>query len=246
MEDHGNIANIGNSEKTVESQIENIKTDFNSSFSNSVRKADGEDENIIKKDDTKDVVYTKYNIDIYSKNNYDININLPEINIDNVNAQKINDEINETFGKKTNSVVQSKNTMSVYNLDYIAYLKDDVLSLVIKATLKELDYAQRVIIKTYNYNIKTNQIITLGNFLMKKNINANKVYEEVLKEIKNEIAKNDAFADLGYEVYKRNSNDKMYLPENTDTYFMDLNDNLYLIYAYGNNNFTSEMDIIIL
>lgn len=246
MDDHGNIAQIDSSEKSVESKIEDIKADFNSSFSNSVRKAFGEGEDIIKIDASKDIVYTRYKVDIYSKNNYDININIPEININSEVAKSINEEINNTFGKKTNSVVQSKNTMSIYNLDYVAYLNDDILSLVIKATLKEEDYAQRVIIKTYNYNVKTNQIVKLGNLITKKGIDANKVYDAVLKEIKEEITKNEAFAELGYEVYKRNVNDKMYLPENTDTFFMDLNDNLYLIYAYGNKNFTSEMDIIIL
>ena len=230
----------------MESEVEKIRTEFFSTFNNSIRKYDIGEQDVKKIDDEKDIVYTKYEIDIYSENKYDININLPSINIDSSVARKINKDIDDTFGKKTNSVVLSTEVLSIYNIDYVAYLKDDILSLVIKATLKELDYAQRVIVKTYNYNIKTNQEVTLGNFLVKKNLNKNQVYETVLDEIKNVNEKNEAFAGLGYEVYKRDINDKMYLPENTGTYFMDLNDNLYLIYAYGNNNFTSEMDIIIL
>ena len=240
-----NINEIDGSEQSEQSKIEEMKTAFNSTFTNSIRKATGEGENIKKIDDTKELVYTMYKINISSENNYDINLNLPVINIDSEVAKGINKEIDNLFGKKANSVVQSKNTQSIYNVDYIAYLKDDILSLVIKATLKELDYAQRVIIKTYNYNVKTEQRVTLGNLIVKKGLDKNKVYDKVLNEINEVAIKNKELAKLGYELFKREPNSEIYLPEKTDTYFMDLNDRLYLIYAYGNSNFTSEMDMVI-
>ena len=183
-ESRGSTAGINGEDEAAESEIETIKAQFNSTFSNTVRKAEGEVIDVKKIDSTKDIVYTMYNVKIYSENNYDININLPAINIDNEAAKAINTEIDQTFGKKTNSVVQSRDIMSVYNIDYVAYFKDDILSLVIKATLKELDYAQRVIIKTYNYNVKTNQEVTLGNFFVKKNLDKNKVYSSVVDEIR--------------------------------------------------------------
>ena len=228
-----------------EAEYERIKTGFNLSFTNSVRKDYGEEYDIVKEDETKDIVYTMYQIDIYSENKYDINLNLPVINIDNPVAKEINEEIDEIFGSKANSVVQSKETLSIYNLDYIAYLKDDILSLIIKATLKEQEYPQRVIIKTYNYNVVTNQKVSLGSMLLKKNLDKNEVYNKVISEIETISMQNEALSEIGYEVFKRNIHNKMYLPENTDTFFMDQNDYLYLIYAYGNNNFTSEMDMII-
>ena len=240
------IEDIDGTEISENSKVEQIKTEFNSTFNNSIRIALGEDVEEVKKiDNTKDLVYTMYKIDMYSENNYDININLPVINIDSEVAKKINKEIDNTFGKKTNSVVQSKGVLSIYNIDYVAYLKDNILSLVIKATLKELDYPQRVIIKTYNYNVLTNQEVTLGTLLLKKGLDKNKVYEKVQEEISEIIEKNEAFAQQGYEVFKRYINDEMYLPINTEMFFMDINDRLYLIYAYGNKNFTSEMDIVI-
>lgn len=186
-----------------------------------------------------------YQIDLYSENKYDINLNIPVININSVVAKNINKEIDNIFGTKANSVIQSKGSLSVYNLDYVAYLNDDILSLVIKATLKEQDYPQRVIIKTYNYNISTDKEVTLGSMLVKKNLNKNDVYNKVIEEIETVISNNKAFYELGYETFKRNKNDERYLPENTDTFFIDQNDYLYLIYAYGNNNFTSEMDMVI-
>lgn len=200
---------------------------------------------IQKLDSAKDIVYTMYQIDLYNENKYDINLNLPVLNIQHENAKRINKEIDDIFGSKANAVIQSKNSLSIYNLDYVAYLKDDILSLVIRATLKELDYPQRVIIKTYNYNIVKNEEVTLGTMLVKKNLNKNVVYDRVISEINAIIAENEALAKTGYEVFKRDKSDERYLLENTDTFFIDVNDYLYLIYAYGNNHFTSELDIVI-
>ncbi len=193
----------------------------------------------------KDIVFTMYDIELHSENKYDININIPSINIDSDAALKINQEIDNIFGKKANSVVQAQNGKSIYNLDYVAFLKDNVLSLVIKSTLKEPDHPQRLIIKTYNYDLSTNSELTLGNFFYKKNLEKNDVYNKVVDEIEKVIKQNEALAAAGFQVLNRSKTDKRYLPENTDTFFMDLNDNLYLIYPYGNGNYTSEMDIII-
>lgn len=234
-----------NIQESKEAEFEKLRTTFNSTFNNSIRKVNGEGQSIQKIDDSKDFVYTMYQIDLYSENKYDINLNLPVLNINHDNAKKINNEIDQIFGSKANDVVQSKDALSVYNLDYVAYLKDDILSLVIKATLKELDYAQRVIIKTYNYDVVKNEEVSLGQLLLKKNLDKNDVYNKVIEEINSVITENEALSQIGYEVFKRDNTDKRYLLENTDTYFIDQNDYLYLIYAYGNNNFTSELDIVI-
>lgn len=232
-------------QSSLEEQYEKLKTDFHLTFNNSVRKVAGEGMGIQKLDSAKDIVYTMYQIDLYNENKYDINLNLPVLNIQHENAKRINKEIDDIFGSKANAVIQSKNSLSIYNLDYVAYLKDDILSLVIRATLKELDYPQRVIIKTYNYNIVKNEEVTLGTMLVKKNLNKNVVYDRVISEINAIIAENEALAKTGYEVFKRDKSDERYLLENTDTFFIDVNDYLYLIYAYGNNHFTSELDIVI-
>lgn len=234
-----------NPQTNLESEYEKLKTSFNSIFNNSIKKQDNNTVTVQKAEQTKDIVYTIYQVDIYSENKYDININLPALNINHENANKINKEIDQIFGAKANDVVQSKGTLSTYNLDYVAYLNGDILSLVIKATLKELDYPQRVIIKTYNYNISKNEEVTLGQFLVNKQLDKNDVYSSVIKEINTVISENEALAKVGYEVFKRDKNDTRYLLENTDTFFIDQNNYLYLIYAYGNNNFTSELDMVI-
>lgn len=52
--------------------------------------------------------------------------------------------------------------------------------------------------------------------------------------------------NLGYEVYTRNVDDEMYNLENTSNFLLGEKSHLYIIYAYGNNNFTSETDLIII
>ena len=40
--------------------------------------------------------------------------------------------------------------------------------------------------------------------------------------------------------------DDIYKIENTKNFFLGKNKTLYLIYAYGNKNYTSEMDIVVM
>lgn len=239
------LINVDGTTISADTEYERLKTGFNSRFSNSVIKDKQSVENVLKMDNTKDLVYTMYEIKLYSENKFDININIPAININSDVAKKINTEIDNIFGSKANSVVQSKEALSIYNIDYVAYLNGNILSLVIKATLKELDYQQRVIIKTYNYNIATNEEVSLQTLMTRKNLDRNYVYNKIIKEIDEVNFHNEALAKVGYDILIRDRNDSRYEIENTDTFFIDTNDYLYLIYAYGNNTFTSEMDIII-
>lgn len=235
----------GESVESEEARNERLRTEFNLSFSNTIRKNSVEEKNIQRVDATRDIVYTIYEIDLYQENKYDINLNIPYLNIDSPAAKEINKEIDNIFGSKANDVIQSEYILSIYNLDYIAYLNDTILSILIKATLKEQDYPQRVIVKTYNYDIINNNIISLDDLLSKKNLDRTEVYNKTIKEIESVMKENELFAEAGYEVFKRDINDERYFPENTDTFFLDQNNYLYLIYAYGNNNFTSELDMII-
>lgn len=136
--------------------------------------------------------------------------------------------------------------MVVYNLDYVAYLNDEILSLAIKATLKEGNKPQRTIIKTYNYNVIKNTHVSLGTLINKKNLQQQTVQDKVYSQIQKVITENEALEKAtGYSVYKRNINDSRYSLENTDTFFMNQNGYLYLVYCYGNNQYTGEFDLVI-
>ena len=69
--------------------------------------------------------------------------------------------------------------------------------------------------------------------------------EQITEEITKLSKQNASFANQGYNVYVRNPNDDMYKLENTPNFFLGKNKTLYLVYAYGNNDYTSETDLII-
>ena len=48
----------------------------------------------------------------------------------------------------------------------------------------------------------------------------------------------------GYGTYTRNADDSIYDVKNISEFFFREDGTLYIVYAYGNNNYTSELDII--
>ena len=48
----------------------------------------------------------------------------------------------------------------------------------------------------------------------------------------------------GYETYSRDINSDIYNIENIETFFMGEDGSLYVLFPYGNNKFTTEMDIV--
>ena len=49
----------------------------------------------------------------------------------------------------------------IYNVTYQAFVNKDVLSVVVKASLKEGNKPEKVSIKTYNYSIPDKRKVTL-------------------------------------------------------------------------------------
>ena len=93
---------------------------------------------------------------------------------------------------------------------------------------------QRRIIQTYNYDIEKDKLLN------KEEIE--KTVQEEIKKVNNQM-KN--INNQGYNVYLRDEDSEIYKIENTSNFFLGKNNYLYLVYAYGNNNYTSEMDLVI-
>ena len=77
-----------------------------------------------------------------------------------------------------------------------------------------------------------------------KQLNKSVIQGEINKVVEENARQSQSLIDLGYNVYERNLSDEMYKIENVDNFFYGPNGNLYIIYAYGNNSYTSELDII--
>ena len=176
---------------------------------------------------------------------YEIDVKLPLININNQTAITIDKEIESIFLEKVNNIKESEQAEEViYTVEYTAYVNENILSLAIKSTLKEGIKAQRVIIKTYTYNITTNELIDIDEMLSIKKLNKSAVQGEINKVVSENAKQAQSLIDLGYKVYERNLTDEMYKIEKVTNFFYGPNGALYIIYAYGNNSYTSELDII--
>ena len=51
--------------------------------------------------------------------------------------------------------------------------------------------------------------------------------------------------DQGYNIYLRDQDSEIYNIDNTPNFFIGKNNYLYLVYAYGNNEYTSVIDLVI-
>lgn len=51
--------------------------------------------------------------------------------------------------------------------------------------------------------------------------------------------------NLGYNVYIRDLSNNIYELSNTTNFILGANNNLYIIYPYGNSNFTDAMDVVV-
>ena len=224
-------------------EVEVIK--FSDLFDNKINMQDYLIKQSYKKDTNKDIVYTVYEKSDKEENRYDLSVNIPTINIDNNTINDINEEILDIFKVKADDIIENDNNSEViYTVEYTAYLNSNILSLIIKSTLKEGKNAQRVIVKGYNYNISTGEILNIEDLLLIKQLDKNTVKNQINTEIKQKVEQTEALINLGYNIYERNANDEMYKLENIDNIFYGPNGVIYIIFAYGNNNYTSELDIV--
>lgn len=206
-------------------------------------------ENVItvnKKEETKEIVYSIYSNQDEVENKYKLNVNIPYFNINSTVSDSINLEIYNLFYNKLNNIMSNPNQYTVYTVKYKSYINDNILSLVISATLKEGNNAQREIIKTYNYNLSSNEKMSINEILEYRKLSNDYVQSEILKTIKSAIENANVYSDLGFIKYERNIDDNIYKVENANVYFIGENKALYILYPYGNKKYTSELDLLVI
>ena len=238
------LITIGGSSLTqADEEYQLLVSNFDDIFQNHLEEYTT-DVSIKKIDEGQDIVYTYYTKDENKKNSYDMNLNIPYINIDNEIIAAYNEEIKQTYEEKAESTLQTENENIIYTLQYEATIENDILSLIIRANLKEGSSAQRLIIQTFNYDLRNNKEITLEEMINLKQLNTNDVQNKINQEIESEHQRVEDLRSLGYSVFERNLDDEMYKIENSQEFFVK-DGNIYIIYAYGNENITSEMDLVI-
>lgn len=201
--------------------------------------------NKIKKED--EIIGTAYESKEKAIGKYLLNVDIPYININNGVVKKYNKQIEEIFKQKALDIINdTKSKDIVYTVDYIAYINENnILSIAIRSILKEGNNAQRTIIQTYNYDFEKNREVTLQDILRLKGLKENEVENKIITKIKQEQARVEELKKLDYNIFERDYKNDIYKIENTTEFFLGQSNFLYLIYAYGNDNYTSELDIVI-
>ena len=188
------------------------------------------------------IVIPIYEITKSEENKYEVDVHLPKIDLNS--CDNINNEIMQIFGSKLLNIIKSNEVYTKYNVDYVTFTNNSVVSLVIKATLKEGDTPQRLIIKTYNYDLNAEKLITFEEMLERKNLDSKKIQELINTNIKAYYYNTETLANQGYNIYVRKMESDEYKIQNVENYYLNNEGEVFVVFAYGNKNFTGTMDII--
>ena len=242
IQDNKNIADnsLSNAQITDMTLVDNFDDVFQNSFKNTNTSEEAE-----KIDADKDYIYTNYEKTEVNSGNYEIDVKIPVININSEEIKSYNEDIKQVFQDKAESILNGGSNRAVYSVDYEAFLNNNILSVVIRSTLKEGSNPQRVIIQTYCYNIKEMKKVEFSDIMTLKNLDTNTVQEKIRKQIQGKQEEAKALQQLGYSVYIRDLRSDRYDVENISNFFIDENNNIYVIYAYGNSSNTEVTDIVI-
>lgn len=223
-----------------------LELNFENIFQNSVKIVQVPDKTN-KKDETKEIIYTDTDFVAEKAGYYDIDINIPKININSETIEKVNNNITSLYTELAKEILlQQEQHNIIYNVDYEGYINQNILSLVIKATIKQDKDVQRTIIKTYNYEINENKELTLQEIIEIKNLNENAIQNEITQKIEEYNKENLSLNILGYEGHVRDVESEMYEIENAENFFLGEDGFLYIVYSYGNKEETNLIDIIVI
>ena len=223
-----------------------LELNFENIFQNSVKIVQVPDKTN-KKDETKEIIYTDTDFVAEKAGYYDIDINIPKININSETIENVNNNITSLYTELAKEILlQQEQHNIIYNVDYEGYINQNILSLVIKATIKQDKDVQRTIIKTYNYEISENKELTLQEIIEIKNLNENAIQNEITQKIEEYNKENLSLNILGYEGHVRDVESEMYEIENAENFFLGEEGFLYIVYSYGNKEETNLIDIIVI
>lgn len=237
-----NMFGINKITKRTEEEEASLKANFENIFDNQIE--DKGEYKIQKVKQDENLVYTNYTKEDKNEK-HEIDVNLPYININNEETDNFNKEIENTFKGKAEEILKDSNQNIIYIVKYKAYVENNILSLVIYSDLKQNTSAQRVIVQTFNFDLKENKKLTLEDIIDSFDLKKADVQNKINTDIQKEQKKAEDLIKLGYNIFSRDINSDIYKVENASEYFV-YNNNIYIIFAYGNKRITSEKDIVII
>lgn len=214
-------------EQEINIDVGKLENEFNALFNN----------------EESEYVKTRYLVLDEKSGEFMVNATFPYLDVNTEEARKINKEIEEVFINKLVRLGDESKVYSTFELDYTAEINENILSLMIKCVIKEGRNPKRTIIKTYNYDLENERKVELIDLITEEKKVA--LQEKIKNKINQEIKKEEAIIKQGYNTYRRDINSNIYeLSKGTD-FYIGTDKIIYIIYSYGNNTYTSEVDLII-
>ena len=239
----GDEVSVEQEEKDEE--YNNLKLEFESIFDNQLNIINTPSIEIEKLKDNYDLVCTPFSFQ-KEEENISINANIPYINIKNNNAIELNRQITNNYKMKAEELMNQVSSMNyIYTVEYKAYIQNDILSLAIRSQYKEGNKNQKTLVDTFNYNLRENRTITIDELLSMKKIEKQYASNKIKDEIKKIQEQNMPLIEQGYTLYKRDYTSNIYDISKTTNFLYGKDGLLYIIYSYGKNEDTNEMDIVI-
>lgn len=234
---------IGVGKTQEKAEITALKNGFNDIFTNEVSGQTRVD--VKKKQANKDIVFTYQKVNEREEDKYNIVANIPHINIDSSYAERLNLMIDGDYVDRIEEIIEKSDTNIDYSISYKAYLNGDLLSLIIKETIHEGKETQSARIKTYNYNLAQNTEVSVLDVAQAKQLDKKNMQDQIYDEIEENNKKMEQLKAQNYSYKTRDKNDSMYKLENTENFIVNNEGYLYIIYAYGNKENTTTIDVVI-
>lgn len=201
--------------------------------------------NVKKKLENKDIVYTFKKVNEQEEDKYNIVAEIPHINIDSSYAERLNLMIDGDYSDRIEEIIEKSDTSIDYSVSYKAYLNGDLLSLIIKERIREGKTPQTEKIKTYNYYLAQNTEVSIMDIVDAKKLDTKEMQKHIYAQIEENNKKMEQLKAQNYSYKTRDKNDSMYKVENTENFLVNDEGYLYIIYAYGNKEDTTTMDVVI-
>ena len=148
--------------KRTEQEEAALKANFENIFDNLGKNI--ENYNIQKIDDNQELLYTSYKKQ-EKTDKFEIDINIPYINIDNSDVKNFNKNITDTYVVKAEKIMEEETENVIYTIKYRANIENNILSVIIYCDLKEGTDPQRITINTFNYSLDKQKEIDLNEVL---------------------------------------------------------------------------------
>ena len=120
LEEMLSIGSSGASRQEIDEQA--LIAEFDNIFNNQLEKSNFNNK-LKKQEENKEIIYTYYDKMESKKNSYELDLQIPYINIDNEIIKQYNNEIKEIFQKKAEKVLETQNKNIVYTVKYQAIIE---------------------------------------------------------------------------------------------------------------------------